>query len=520
MRFIFLMGDDIAFTYLAGAAAALVVAYWICSYIRAPRRPGLRPLPGPSGYPAIGNVLDIPAEDGHIAYSRLARRYGPIMQFNVLGKTIIVISDLKIALDLFEKRGAIYSGRPNFYMAWESGFTWPLAFMPQNDAWRVRRQLMHHKFHPQATMQMHGLLRRTAIELARNLLHTPHRFRDHIKHSAASSIMRAVYGIVIEAEGDPYAEIAENAMEAIAVIVPGNLMDVIPLLRYVPAWVPVLGSWTAQAHSMRKHASALLEVPYAHAKADMRMGTARPCMVHEALDRLQTDPSITEEAIKDACAVSYFGGADTTICTLASFIMAMVMWPECQKKAQAELDRVLGERLPDLADQQCLPYIEAIVRETYRRYPAGPLGVPHAVDENNEYNGYFIRKGSTVVVNVWDIMHDSEMYPEPERFNPDRWLKDGAVNNGLQDPRIANFGFGRRICPGRYFADASIFLTIAIVLKCFNLGYHIEDGVEIPPSGRIETGLTSCPAPFKCKITPRSAKIGGLIDVALDTCVD
>ncbi|EJD46776.1 cytochrome P450 [Auricularia subglabra TFB-10046 SS5] len=506
----------------AASAAALVVVRWAVQSYARQKRSGARPPPGPPGLPIVGNLSVIPPVDSHLAYVPLSKKYGPIMQFHGLGNTIIVINDLKMGIDLLEKRGAIYSGRPKLYMALESGFTWHVGFMPHNEAWRIRRTMVHQKFHAKPTIEMHGLLRRVTLELARGLLRTPENFREHIRRSAAASIMKAVYGIHVADTDDPYVEIAEKAMEAAGVVsIPGrNLINVIPSLRHIPPWVPFFGRWTAEAHKLRKYPTAMVEVPYARAKDDLSKGTAQPCMVHENLDLIQSDPDITEQAIKDACAISYLGGADTTVGTLVAFVMAMVLYPEYQRKAQAELDRVLGDRLPDFADEESLPYVEAIVRETYRRYPVTPLGVPHAVDEDDVYEGYFIKKGSTVMTNVWDIMHNSTMYPDPEKFNPDRFLKDGRIDESVQDPRIIAFGLGRRICPGRHFADASVFLTVATVLKCFDFGRHVENGVEIPPSGEINTGIVSCPVPFKCNITPRSKMVGVLIDTSLAANVE
>lgn len=444
------------------------------------------------------------------------------MQFCVLGKTIIVVSDLRMALDLLEKRGAIYSGRPPFYMAWESGFTWHLGFMPMDEPWRVRRQMVHQNFHSRATIQMHPMLRRTTLELACGLLRTPHNFREHIKRFAAANIIMAVYGIRVAEMEDPYVEIAEKAMDVAAIaVLPGrNLIDTLPLLRLVPRWVPYLGYWAADAHRLRKYPTAMLEVPYARAKDDLRKGTAQPCMVHENLELNQTDPSITEQAIKDACAVSYIGGSDTTATALVSFIMAMVLYPEYQRQAQVELDRVLGERLPEFSDEPSLPFIEAIVRETYRCYPVLPLAAPHAADEDDVYEGFFIKKGASLMVNVWDIMHNDAIFSHPDTFNPNRFLKDGRIDERVQDPRIIFFGLGRRICPGRHFADASIFLSIATILKCFSIEPYIENGEVILPSGKMNTGVVSSPVPFKCTIRPRSSKIAVLIETALETNVE
>lgn len=421
--------------YLAVAVAGLIVARWIRTSL-ARKSSGVRPLPGPPGLPVVGNIWDIPPVDSHIAYVPLAKKDGPLMELRVLGRTIVVVSDLKMAVDLLDRRGSIYSGRPPFYMAWASGFTWHLAFMPQDEGWRIRRKLVHQQFHAKATAQMHGMLRRTTIELARDMLRTPNDYREHIRRSAGANIIQAVYGIRVAAKDDPYVMIAEKAMEAVGlVILPGrNLIDTFPLLRHIPRWLPFLGRWSAEAHALRTYPTAMLEVPYARARDDLRTGTAQPCMVHENLALGETEASITEASIKDACAASYIGGADTTLSATLSCIMAMVLNPDRQRAAQAELDRVLGDRLPDFADGDSLPYIEAIVRETYRRYPVTPLGVPHAIIEDDVYEGFRIKKGSIVMTNVWHMMHDETVYTDPETFNPDRYLKGGLINEDVQDP--------------------------------------------------------------------------------------
>lgn len=95
-------------------------------------------------------------------------------------------------------------------------------------------------------------------------------------------------------------------------------------------------------------------------------------------------------------------GSDTTAATIASFVLAMTIHPEIQKKAQEELDRVIGpDRLPTWEDRSQLPYIDAILKETLRWNAATPLGVPHAVIQDDVYEGMFIPGGATVIPNVW-----------------------------------------------------------------------------------------------------------------------
>ena len=123
----------------------------------------------------------------------------------------------------------------------------------------------------------------------------------------------------------------------------------------------------------------------------------------------------------------------------------MVLNPSVMEKAQEELDRVVGKgRLPDFSDREDLPYIDAIVKEIIRWNPPPPIGVPSRVTQDDVYQGYFIPAGATVVQNIWAICRDPSIYPDPETFNPDRFLKDGKIDPSVFNPEDRVFGAGRR----------------------------------------------------------------------------
>jgi len=123
----------------------------------------------------------------------------------------------------------------------------------------------------------------------------------------------------------------------------------------------------------------------------------------------------------------------------------MVRNSKVLKKAQDELDRVVGkDRLPDFSDRNNLPYIDAIVKEVIRWNPPLPISIPTRVTQDDVYRGYFIPAGATVVESVWAVCSDPNIYPDPETFNPERFLKDGKIDPSVLNPEDRIFGSGRR----------------------------------------------------------------------------
>ena len=119
-------------------------------------------------------------------------------------------------------------------------------------------------------------------------------------------------------------------------------------------------------------------------------------------------------------------GSDTSSSTLVTFVLACCAFPEALPKAWEEIDRVVGPgRSPTMDDEPNLPYIKALVKEVFRwRSVAIIGGQPHAPIQDDEYKGWLIPKGTWVQGNVWAIHHNEKEFPDPDRFNPERYLKD------------------------------------------------------------------------------------------------
>jgi cytochrome P450 len=129
---------------------------------------------------------------------------------------------------------------------------------------------------------------------------------------------------------------------------------------------------------------------------------------------------------------------------LKIFFAAMTLNPKAMKKAQEELDRVVDKgELPGFSHKDSLPYIDALIKEVLRWSPPLPLS-PNRAMQDDIYRGYLIPAGTTVIGNVWAICRDPKIYPDPESFNPDRFLKDGKIDPLVFNPEDRVFGTGRR----------------------------------------------------------------------------
>jgi cytochrome P450 len=171
-------------------------------------------------------------------------------------------------------------------------------------------------------------------------------------------------------------------------------------VRYAPDWLPGTG-FKKTAQQMRAQLTQTTEQPYQFVKQQMREGKHKTSFLSQAIENISSGADM-EHIHKWSASSMYLGGADTTVSSLMTFFLAMMVFPDVQKKAQEELDRVIGGgRLPTSADKGTLPYIDAIVKETHRWHPVLPMGLPHSTTQNDVINGYRIPKGSILLPNTW-----------------------------------------------------------------------------------------------------------------------
>ncbi|THU94571.1 cytochrome P450 [Dendrothele bispora CBS 962.96] len=435
----------------------------------------------------MGSLFDVLRDKSnpkpqYLEYLEMSRKYNSdIIHMKVLGDRTIILNSAKAANELLEKRSVIYSSRPPMPMIVDLlGWDWNTAFIPYSESWRTHRRTFSHYFMSRKVHEYHPIQRKEVLRLLKNLLNNPVNIREHARTYSGAIIVRITYGITLEKYMTYYSELAHHTMESF--VEAGNhgvfMVDYFPLLKYIPSWFPG-ATFKQKAKVWAKVVSNFNEIPWKNAKTFIASGDAVPCIATDGLEKFSSQLDEMEEVLKNVCGTAYIAGEDTTSSLMLSIIVALVCYPEIQKKAQAELDTVVGQgRLPDFSDRKRLPYIECILKETQRMWPIVPLGVDHYSISDDIYEGYFIPKGTTIVGNTWAILHDKTIYDDPMTFKPERFLEQFG-KQCPPDP-LHSFGFGRRICPGRYLALDNSWIMMACILAAFTIKKALDiNGNEI-----------------------------------------
>lgn len=196
------------------------------------------------------------------------------------------------------------------------------------------------------------------------------------------------------------------------------------------------------------------------------------------------------------------GGGDTTQVTMTWALSLLLNNEDILKKAQLELDKQVGrEKLVEESDVKKLLYIQAIVKETMRLYPAAPLAALHEAMEDCMVAGYHIPARTHLIINFKRLQKDSLVWEDSHEFRPERFLtthKDIDVRG--QHPQLMPFGSGRRMCPGVSFAIQVMHLSLANLLHGFDIRRSSQELINMEES----IGLTSIKTtPLEVVLTPR-----------------
>jgi len=407
-------------------------------------------------------------------FARWTEQYGPVFSLKQGPRIFVVIGRHQAAVDIMEKEGANVSDRPRSVAVHETlseGFR--VILEGDTERWRRMRKILHANLQPKVAETHEPMQTRHAKNVVLDILNDPKNHQKHAMSYSASVTMSITYGKMTPTSYTDPAVVDMNRFSARLgqAVKPGAyLVDTYPILRFVPGYLRQLKAWNRE--EMVFYNEQLDAV-----RRQMREGIAMPSFAKFMLEN-QKQYQIGDKELAFLGGVVFGAGTDATTSAITIMMMAAATHTDAQARVQAELDDVVGRtRLPTFADQEMLPQVTAFLLESLRWRPVSFGGFAHRASKDIIWKNYLIPAGATVIGNHWAIANDPEVFPDPHRFDPQRWIDDaGRVRDDL---RFFTFGFGRRVCPGQHLANRSIFINTALIMWAFRLSEN--------PAAKIDT---------------------------------
>ncbi|XP_010047103.2 isoflavone 3'-hydroxylase-like [Eucalyptus grandis] len=452
--------------------------------------------PSPPSLPIIGHLLLI-KEPIHRTLQSLSDRYGPVLSLSFGSRSVVVISSPSAAEECFTRNDIILANRPRllFSEILLYGGT-IISVAPYGPHWRNLRRLTAlkilspHRLACSLTIRLEEvrLLVKSLYEVATTAAggggFVRVEMRSRLEEMSFNIIMRMIsgmrcFGPTVDA-GD--VEVARQLVELIKETFELSGMepsDFLPVLRRL---VKFKGRERRMV-DVAKRSDVILQGMIDELRSKRkRSDSSREVESKTMIDSMLLE-GYSDDIIKGQILAMLSAGTDTTAVTIEWAMSLLLNHPNVMKKAQAELDDVIGrDRLANEADIHKLPYLQNIINEALRLFPPAPLLVPHESTEDCMIGGFNVPRGTMILVNAWAIQRDPKLWDEPTSFIPKRY-------EGLEDDhayRLLPFGMGRRSCPGAGLANRVLSLALAALIQCFEWERIGEEPVDLSEG----TGIT------------------------------
>ncbi|RWR82971.1 isoflavone 2'-hydroxylase [Cinnamomum micranthum f. kanehirae] len=493
-----LLMDEITFY----SALILFFSFLISKFLLQNRSRHPKP-PSPPSLPILGH-LHLLNKPLHRSLSSLSRRYGPILALRFGSRPVLIVSSPSLVEECFTKNDIIFANRPRLLAGKYIGYDYTtLGWSSYGPHWRNLRRIAATEILSSNRVNMFSSVRSDEIRtLVKDLfldsdLGKAVELKRKFSELALNVMMRMIAGkryygetVVDLEEAGRFREIVE---ESLALSGASNLLDFLPVLR----WIGFKGVEKRMIGLVKERDLLLQGLIDEHRKKKgifsesdvdgVETRGKKKTLIDLLLSLRETEPEYYSDNIIKGIIIALVGaGTDTSSVTLEWAMSLLLNNPEVLKKAKAELDVQVGkDRLLDESDLDKLPYLHCIINETLRMHPAGPLLIPHESSEECTLGGFHVPSGTMLLVNLWAIHRDPNLWVDPTSFKPERF--EGVENDKeCVNCKFIPFGYGRRSCPGMGMAVKVVGLALGTLIQCFEWERVGEEKVDMMEGG----GLT------------------------------
>ncbi|XP_058751746.1 cytochrome P450 77A3-like [Vicia villosa] len=469
--------------------------------------------PGPPGWPIVGNLFQV-ARSGKPFFEyvkEMKAKYGAIFTLKMGTRTMIILTDAKLVHEALIQKGALYATRPpenptrNIFSA--NKFTVNAAVY--GPVWKsLRRNLVQNmlsstrlkEFRTVREKSMDKLINRLSVEAEKN---------DGVvwvlkdaRFAVFCILVAMCFGLEMDEEK---LEKIDQVMKNVLITLDPRIDDFLPILSMF------FSKQRKRVLEVRKEQVEFI-VPFIEQRrrAIQNPGSDETATTFSYLDTLfdvkvhegkKSSPS-NEELVS---LISEFlnGGTDTTATAVEWGIAQLIDNPEIQEKLYQEINMTVGDKKVDEKDVEKMPYLQAVVKELLRKHPPTHFVLTHGVTEPTTLGGYDIPIDANIEIYTAGIGEDPKLWPNPEKFDPERFISKGeeADITGVTGVKMMPFGVGRRICPGLAIGTVHIHLMMARMVQEFEWSAY-PPGKKIDFTGKMEFAVVM-KDPLRAKIKPR-----------------
>jgi cytochrome P450 len=475
-----------------------------------PRR--FEDLPGPRGWPVVGNALQVERTHIHQDVEAWARQYGPVFRMHLGRRPVLVVSDHEVIAGVMRDRPEGFRRPATLETVVRELGNAPGVFVAEGEQWHRQRRMVMAAFSPTHVRAYFPALVRVAARLRGRWLKAAQAgqtidLQSDLMRFTVDVITGLAFGVetnTLESEGD----VIQQHMDKIFPALFKRLNAVVPTWRWFKT------EEDRQLERSMAVVGAAIDDFIAQARSRLTTDPARRAQPANLIEAMivaadEPDSGMSDADVAGNMFTMLLAGEDTTANTLAWMIYLLSRQPQALVRATEEARRVMTDLSTFTMDQVAdLPYLEACTQETMRLKPVAPFRMQQALRDMT-VAGVSITKGTM----VWCVSrHDtySEAYfPNHEKFEPARWLDEGAHAPGSvpmsSAKRVSNpFGAGPRVCPGRYLAMVEMKLALAMLLREFDIeSLDTPDGAE----AQEVMNFTMTPVGLRMRLRPAAGRV-------------
>ncbi|XP_033743126.1 cytochrome P450 2J6-like [Pecten maximus] len=459
--------------------------------------------PGPYGWPLFGSIMLMKTGTPTDVFRKLRQKYGDVFSIKLGTLTVVVINGYENLKEAFVKRADDFSDRPETYviveLSKEKGLMASSGELWKQNRTFVLKALREFGF---GKKSLETKIHEEVDVFIKYVMETggqPFDINRIIHVSVSNVICSIVFGERFDHNDARFVKLVSLLDEAATINKPTGLISCFPALRHLPGDMFKIKRFKKVFSEFLEHFSEQVQM-HRDSFHENETRDFIDAFIQEQKSRGRDTQVFTDDNLLITLLHLFAAGTETVATGVRYSVLYLLHNPDIQEKMFTEINTVVGQSRPVTgADRSNMPYSEAMLTEVLRCANIVPLSVQHGAKKDIAYKGFVIPKDAMIIPNLDSVLGDPTVFPEPEKFDPSRFLDaEGAVIN---DKKMIAFSIGRRVCLGESLAKLELFLFVTSLVQKFDLRLE-HSGVLPSLEGRF--GLTRSPMPYRFRAVPRS----------------